>query len=341
MMRKITLTFAIVASLVIARAASAQIVQPKLPQPLPTPKERIDQIEKEIERLLRGVEDVKPIFPMPVPFPKNRAEMEKMERELIERLLRVADVQPDGKTFFGAGLAWGGMRMSSVDKTTQENLGLPEKEGLIVNNVEANSAAEKAGVKVNDILVRIGQTAAPSDFDAFSKVVAKQKADEPLELVVVRNGKEVTLKAARMPAIVQLGVGDPGFGGGGRRLAMPRFDLPPFQINPGIRVVNSTNLINGAKIFRNQGNDVFSGEYDKQQLNIKVRGKFDNGVAKADEIIVQDGKASKTYASVNDVPQQYQPMLRLIMPAVNPYMLPNLRNLQILPGLPGIPGNNK
>jgi len=124
-------------------------------------------------------------------------------------------------------------------------------------------------------------------------------------------------------------------------MPMPRFDLPPFQINPGIRVVNSTNLINGAKIFRNQGNDVFSGEYDKQQLNIKVRGKFNNGVAKADEIIVQDGKTTRTYANATDVPPQYQPMLRLIMPAVNPYMLPNLRNLQILPGLPGIPGIDK
>jgi hypothetical protein len=266
---------------------------------------------------------------------------------------------PNNKTFVGSGMAWGGMKLDKVGKKMQDDLGLPEKEGLIVNGVDANSAAEKAGVKLNDILVRIGKDAVPSDFDAFSKLVKDQKADT-LDIVVVRDGNEMTLKGAKMPDIVQLGVGQGGIGGfGGRNGGM----RPPIIINGGFgriggggiggaggigrinnafRNVNSTMVINGATLVRKQNGDDFSGSYSKDQLKINLHGKFDNGTPKIAEITVEDGKETKKYTDVKDVPQQYQPLVQQIMPAgAGPIILPAFPNLQNFPGLPVIPGVDK
>ena len=60
---------------------------------------------------------------------------------------------------------------------------------MVVLGVEPNSAASKAGLKADDVLVKINHQSVPSDA-AFTKLVQEQKVDQAADLVVVRNGKE-------------------------------------------------------------------------------------------------------------------------------------------------------
>lgn len=312
-------------------------------------KQQIDQLQKEIDKIFKDA-GINPNVRNPFDLLQRDLDRLMQQPPLQPVVPNFGPVNPNNKTFVGTGMAWGGMKLDKVAKKMQEDLGLPEKEGLVVNGVDAGSAAEKAGVKLNDILVRIGKEAVPSDFDAFSKLVKDQKADA-LDIVVVRDGNEMTLKGAKMPDVVQLGVGQGGIGGfGGRNGAIRppviiqgggigRIGAGIGGINNGFRNLNSSMMINGARINRKQTNDNFSGEYIKDELKINLHGKIDNGTPKVEEITVQDGKETKKYTDVKSVPDQYQPVIRQIMPAgAGPFVIPALPNLENFPGLPVIPG---
>src|ERR1043166_479684 len=100
-------------------------------------------------------------------------------------------------------MTWGGLRLKKPDANLRQQLGLDENEGLVVAGVDPNSPADKAGLKSNDVLVKINDKSVPTDFDAFQKLVKDQKVDQAADIVIVREGKEQTLKAAKMPALVQ------------------------------------------------------------------------------------------------------------------------------------------
>jgi membrane-associated protease RseP (regulator of RpoE activity) len=235
-------------------------------------------------------------------------------------------------------MRWGGVQLKKVTPELQQKLGLPENEGLLVVAVDANSAGAAAGLKANDVLVKINTKAVPSDANGLSKLLTEQKANEPLELVVLRDGKEETLKGARMPTLLQVG---PILGPGGVR---PGIVLPPpirIDLNRRLPMINPlqpgtiTNLhiemnVNGAKIIRDQKGDQFSGEYSKDDLKITVSGKIENGQGRATEITVTQGKETTKYANLKDVPAQHQRTLQQLMPSP-------LQNMMLFPMLPGLP----
>ena len=90
------------------------------------------------------------------------------------------------------------------------------------------------------------------------------------------------------------------------------------------------------------GNDQFSGEYTKDDLKITVSGKVENGQAKPAEITVTEGRETKKYTSLRDVPAQHRLVIQQLMPSAlnNSMLLPlnqNLLELQdLLPAFPGL-----
>jgi S1-C subfamily serine protease len=70
--------------------------------------------------------------------------------------------------------------------------GAPEGEGVLVRNVNAGSAADKAGVKAGDVITKFNGDRIRSLGDLREKLA--QKSDEkPAKLSVLRNKSEVTL----------------------------------------------------------------------------------------------------------------------------------------------------
>jgi membrane-associated protease RseP (regulator of RpoE activity) len=352
MIRKTLWIAGLAIALMSSQVATAQIV------PLPLPKDGVppelqkefEQLQKELQKVLEQAGGGQPGF-------------DQLQKELQKALEQAGAAQP-GRIQPGTNaMRWGGLQLKKVAAADQEKLGLPENEGLIVTGVDAGSVGEKAGVKANDVLVKLNGKGVPSEVTFFTKLVKDQKADEPFDLVVIRDGKEVNIKGAQMPAVVQGPTNRPGglggigpVGGAGGLLIRPGgIVVPGLKINPKIRPANpnggvqNLNLemtVNGAKIKKKQNGDDFSGEYSKEELKISVAGKLENGLAKASEIVVVEAGKETKYKAITEVPAQHRLIVQQLMPGpagnLNNLLGPiqGLPNIQNFPGLPVVPGLN-
>ncbi|MSQ94864.1 MAG: PDZ domain-containing protein [Gemmataceae bacterium] len=261
----------------------------------------------------------------------------------LEHLLDPAFIQKaaGGKLATGA-MTWGGVQLKKVTPELQEKLGLPENEGLLVAAVGVKSVGEKAGLKANDVLFKINNKAVPSEATAFITLVRNHKAADPLTLTVVRDGNEETIKGVKMPVLVK---NVPKAGGGVIRPGVPGIVFPRIDINPKIPnnpfqpgVIDNLHLemtINGAKVIRKQKGNEFSSEYAKDELKITISGKVENGLQKPSEIIVTEGKGTKKYTSLKEVPAQHRPVLQQLMASpFNMLLVPTLPD--VLRDFPGI-----
>jgi S1-C subfamily serine protease len=75
-----------------------------------------------------------------------------------------------------------------------DQLDLPRGQGMLLQEVGANSPAGKAGLKLHDILLEVDGKAVPNDRAQFSKLLEGIAADRKVDVVVMRKGKKETLK---------------------------------------------------------------------------------------------------------------------------------------------------
>jgi S1-C subfamily serine protease len=75
-----------------------------------------------------------------------------------------------------------------------EQLGLKKDQGLVVQEIRPDSAAAKAGLKVYDILLELGGKPIPSEVGELTRMLGDVKADTPVDLVILRKGKQETIK---------------------------------------------------------------------------------------------------------------------------------------------------
>ena len=95
-----------------------------------------------------------------------------------------------------------GVQVEPVDELIRSHLGLKENEGLAITTVRENSAAEKANLKVHDILVS-GNGNSLGDFEALRDLVQSSKGTE-LEFEVLASGVRKTLKLTpKLTSVVQ------------------------------------------------------------------------------------------------------------------------------------------
>jgi hypothetical protein len=92
-----------------------------------------------------------------------------------------------------------GVAVSPVTEALAEQLDLPTDRGVVVVQVIPGSAAEKAGVKKNDVVLMFAGQEIGGDVNRFAGAVEKAKAGEKVEVVVLRKGKKETLKGVELP----------------------------------------------------------------------------------------------------------------------------------------------
>lgn len=85
-----------------------------------------------------------------------------------------------------------GIQGTQVDKTLAQQYDLPSSEGIYVNNLSPFSPAEKAGLKIGDIIVKFdGQKV--TTFDELNGLKNKHKAGDVVPVTVNREGQEITV----------------------------------------------------------------------------------------------------------------------------------------------------
>ena len=81
-----------------------------------------------------------------------------------------------------------------IDEDTRKLLNLPSRKGALLNSVEANSPAEKAGMKQYDVVIAMDGQPINDNNDLRMKI-ADIKPGTKIDLKIIRDGKERTITA--------------------------------------------------------------------------------------------------------------------------------------------------
>jgi membrane-associated protease RseP (regulator of RpoE activity) len=145
------------------------------------------------------------------------------DKQVVEKR-RIVIVGPDGKEKVydseGPAVRRGFLGVGLVELTPElrTHFGVPDDAGVLVSKVEDGSPADKAGVKVGDILARLDGKPVDSSWDIRSRV-REYKDGEQVPMEIWRNGKAQTLTAAiamrerpelDMAPMVRMGGGEHG-----------------------------------------------------------------------------------------------------------------------------------
>jgi serine protease Do len=101
----------------------------------------------------------------------------------------VAQLREFGETRRG----WIGVRIQQVDDAIAESLGIGKARGALIAGVTDGSPAAKAGLKTGDVVVKFDGHEIKEMRD-LPKVVAETTVDKAVDAVVLRDGKEKTLR---------------------------------------------------------------------------------------------------------------------------------------------------
>jgi len=86
---------------------------------------------------------------------------------------------------------WIGIALASPDETLRLHLGIAPGTGLIVNSVESDSPAAKAGVMLNDLLLKLDGKPVTSVEELSAQI--QQIGEKSVTLELLRRGKPATL----------------------------------------------------------------------------------------------------------------------------------------------------
>jgi serine protease Do len=87
-----------------------------------------------------------------------------------------------------------GVYLEDLTEDMKEALNLASLEGVLINEVIANSPAAKAGIKEGDVIIEFDGKKV-TDVESFRLLVASTPPGQTVKLRLVRNGKEIDLKA--------------------------------------------------------------------------------------------------------------------------------------------------
>lgn len=87
-----------------------------------------------------------------------------------------------------------GINIQNIDADTAEALKLKDSVGVLVSNVKPGSAADKAGLKREDVIIAVNGEKV-EDSNALRNKVAQTPPGTAIKLTVIRNGSETELSA--------------------------------------------------------------------------------------------------------------------------------------------------
>ncbi|MFK8164116.1 MAG: S1C family serine protease [Lewinella sp.] len=106
----------------------------------------------------------------------------------INLVQRIAD---DIIEFGSYRRAFLGVEISTYTRADRQRLRLPKlTEGVVIDAIFAGGSAAAAGLKVDDLIVRVGKRTI-RDLPELTELIGRAKVGEKLKLTVVRNGTEV------------------------------------------------------------------------------------------------------------------------------------------------------
>ncbi|MCK4301601.1 MAG: PDZ domain-containing protein [candidate division Zixibacteria bacterium] len=113
---------------------------------------------------------------------------EKSRRKRVHVIMRDADEY----SFKGSG-SFIGVKLQTLNKQLGEFFGVEKGRGALIQEVEEDSPAEKAGLKAGDVIVAIDDEKV-RDVDDVIEIIGDTDAGDKVEIAVLRNRKEATFE---------------------------------------------------------------------------------------------------------------------------------------------------
>lgn len=259
----------------------------------------------------------------PAQMEKMKKEMQKMMEEMRKRFPGGAfppGMFPGGFGGFGPGMmqAFGmegrlGARVEKPSEVLIEQLDLPKNQGLVIRDVRPESAAAKAGIKANDILLEIDGKPVPQDVTDLVKQLQTVKAGAAVDAVVLRKGKKesikgITLPEAKAPAFPAPGAFPPGAFPGA---PFPGAQFPGFP--PGFPGAFPGAADKGVMTTVNRTDDKINIMHRDGKLKINIQATVADGKTKVGNIQVQDSEGTTRYESIDRVPEMHRDLVRSLI----------------------------
>jgi S1-C subfamily serine protease len=86
-----------------------------------------------------------------------------------------------------------GIYMSNIDQSWLTELNLADTNGVLVQSIVDGSPAAKAGMKAYDVILKYNSKLV-KDTDELSKLISQSKVGSNVQLMVMRDGKKITLR---------------------------------------------------------------------------------------------------------------------------------------------------
>jgi serine protease Do len=88
---------------------------------------------------------------------------------------------------------WLGVQIQTVTEEIAETLGMDKPEGALVASLIKGGPAEKSNLKAGDVIIEFDGKAVPK-MRKLPRIVAETEVDKPVDVVVWREGKKITIK---------------------------------------------------------------------------------------------------------------------------------------------------
>ncbi len=166
-------------------------------------------------------------------------------------------------------------------------------EGAKIMEISKESAAEKAGLKKDDIITKVGDDKI-ADGENLSKIISSKKPKEVVKVTYLRNGKEGSVKATlgerKMKAPMAFAYGQP-------RGNVRSFTLPRISGTPNADLMNEDRLLELESLAPGRNFDArpfiqLENSFPRQKkLGLKIQDMEEGGNVKV--IDVEEGSAAE------------------------------------------------
>jgi beta-lactamase regulating signal transducer with metallopeptidase domain len=235
-------------------------------------------LEKEIARIMAQIK-------------AQQAKLKALQRAMDQR--RAEFLKANAKWLADNHGKLGTVRLGIVvappGEALADQLELPKGRGLVIVKVLPMSAAAKAGLKANDILLGLNGNPVASSPVVLIKSLGAAKPGAPLVVVVLRKGKKLAIKGLTVPG-AESEKDDPA---AWKKKLKNKFKQNEKKVGKLV-TVNRTTVTQ------------FTTRYQEGDLAITLNGSVAQGKVQVESIVVQDGKAKNKYASLHNVPAQYR-----------------------------------
>jgi hypothetical protein len=213
-----------------------------------------------------------------------------------------------------------GVAVEPLSPALADQLNLPKDTGMLVTEVYPGTPANKVGVKVNDVLLKIDGAWIPANVEDFTRLIASLRSDTPLDVVVLRKGQPQKLGS------VQLGDGGPEAKRYKITADIDKAVIERWEKKPlGDKIVvppgkESDPAKNAMTLSVSRAGNNYTVRYQEGTVSITLAATVKDREGTLNSIQIQSGNHVSKYLNPAQVPEQFRPrvlqMLEMLEAAV-------------------------